>query len=175
MDDFSMNGFVSDPWSFSGDSFPLSSDIDTDVIVSDIYSPAYDTAIMNSGNNSVSGWSWPTGGASGFLDSITKGIDYGLKVSATIRQGDLAMQNQGLQTYLAQSQMGIARTNADSAAEVAKIKATAQSNLSKMYSNAAGSGANLASMGGTSSSLMLYLTIAGVMLAFIQVMNSRRA
>jgi hypothetical protein len=173
MSDF-MDGFVSDPWSFSNDSFSLSSDIDTGAIISNVYGPAYDTAVMNSGSDTFGGWSWPSGGADKFLDSITKGIDYGLKVSGALRAGDLAVQNQGLQTYLAQSQMDISRTKAASAAEVAKIQATTQSNLSKMYSNAAGSGANLASMGGTSSSLMLYLTIAGVLLAFIQVMNSRR-
>lgn len=173
-----MDWFVSDPWGASGDSFPLSSDIDTGTIVSDIYSPAYDTAVMNSGPSFFSGWEWPSGSASGFLDSLTKGIDYGLKVSSTIRAGDIAMQNQGLQSYLAKSQMDIARTNAASAAEISKIKAVSQSslqsNLGRMYSNAAGSGANLAAIGGTSSSLMLYLTIAGVMLAFIQVMNTRK-
>lgn len=108
------------------------------------------------------------------LSSVTKGIDYGLKTVATFKNADLQMKSLDLQQYLAESKMGIMATQAGSAVEVEKIKAAAQSNLARTYQNAAGSTANLAAMGGTSSSLMLYLTIAGVLFAFIQVIQSRK-
>jgi hypothetical protein len=137
------------------------------------YSVAQDSAQQFSSNQTVSGFSMPASSGN-FLKNLQSGIDYGLKVSGTLRAGELASQAQNLQGYLAQSKMGILRTQAESDAEVAKIKATAAANMSKIYANAAGSGANLAALGGTKDSLMLYLTIAGVALAFIQVLNQRK-
>lgn len=173
MDEFSMDGFYNDPWGVQDTYSPLYGEN----TVSDIIQSAAESTAVGSMGDSNFGGSWSLPSAStidSLLGGLQKGIDYGLKVSGTLRAGELAQQNQGLQSYLAQQQMSIARTNAQASADVAKINAQAKQNFAMMGANAAGSGANLAALGGTSSSLMLYLTIAGVMLAFIQVINMRK-
>lgn len=109
---------------------------------------------------------------------LSKGIDYGVKLANTLVDGygkvvgiQGKVQDQQFNQYLKSAQIDILKTQVGSSSEVAKIKAITDQNVAKIYGNAAGSAANLASLGGTQNSLMLYLTIAGVIFTFIQVIK----
>lgn len=144
---------------------------------SDYASPAYETAAWNMGSDTVSGASWATSSPITATKSI---FDWGLKSADQLISGygkilglQGQVQDQQFNRYLKTSQMDLAQTSIQGQLDVARIKAETNSNVAKIYANSAGSAANLANVGQTPSSLMLYLTIAGVLFTFIQVMNSR--
>lgn len=139
--------------------------------------PASLTAAESMGESTISGASWAT---SGLLDTSKSVLDWGLKSADQLISGygkilglQGQVQDQQFNRYLKTSQMDLAQTSIMGQLDVAKIKAETNSNVARIYANGAGSAANLANVGQTPSSLMLYLTIAGVLFTFIQVMNSR--
>lgn len=144
---------------------------------SEYASPAYVTASENMGSDTFSGASW----ANSAPISATKSVlDWGLKSADQLISGygkvlglQGQVQDQQFNRYLKTSQIDLAQTSIQGQLDVAKIKAETNSNVARIYANSAGSAANLANAGQTPSSLMLYLTIAGVLFTFIQVMNSR--
>lgn len=165
-DETDMSGFYTSPWSMpTSEAFPLSQDIDIPAIVES------SAAESNSGNV-FSGWSIPSS------DAITSGIkstvDYGLSIGNSLLSGYGKLQDMELNRYLKTAQVDILQTQASGAVDVAKLKATAQTNLAKVYANSSGSAAGLANMGQSPSSLMLYLTILGVVFAGIQIIKSGR-
>lgn len=143
----------------------------------DYSSPAFDTAAANMGSNTFSGASTPS---SSFLGTTKSTFDYGLKVADQLIAGygkilglEGQVQDAQFNRYLKSSTMDLAKIQVGGQLDVAKLKAETNSNVARIYANSAGSAAGLANMGQTPSSLMLYLTIAGVLFTFIQVMNSR--
>lgn len=109
---------------------------------------------------------------------FTKALDSGVKLANQLVDGygkvigiQSKVQDQQFNQYLKGAQIDIMKTQVGSASEVAKIKAVTDQNVAKIYGNAAASGANLAALGGNQNSLMLYLTIAGVIFTFIQVIK----
>lgn len=144
---------------------------------SDYASPAYETASASMGDSTFSGASWPS---SSFLDTTKSVLDWGLSSANQLISGygkvlslQGQVQDQQFNRYLKSSQIDLAQTQINGQLDVAKLKAETNSNVARIYANGAGSAAGLANMGQTPSSLMLYLTIAGVLFTFIQVMNSR--
>lgn len=148
-----------------------------DLPASDYASPAYETASASMGSSTFSGATWPT---DSILSSSKSVFDFGLKAADQLissygkvlgLQGQV--QDQQLNRYLKSASMDLAKIQVGGQVDVAKLKAETNSNVARIYANSAGSAASLANMGQTPSSLMLYLTIAGVLFTFIQVMNSK--
>lgn len=165
-DETDMTGFYTSPWSMpTSEAFPLSTDIDVPAIVES-------AAADSNASNYFSGWSLPSSEA--ITTGIKNTVDYGLSIGNSLLTGYGKLQDMELNRYLKTAQVDILQTQAAGAVDVAKLKATAQNNLAKVYSNSTGSAASLASMGQTPSSLMLYLTILGVVFAGIQIINSGR-
>ena len=138
-------------------------------------SPDLSFALQSTDTSPSYNFSNPTSGSS---FDLSKGIDYGVKLANTLVDGygkvvgiQGKVQDQQFNQYLKSAQIDIMKTQVGSASEVAKIKAITDSNVAKIYGNAAASGANLAALGGNQNSLMLYLTIAGVIFTFIQVIK----
>lgn len=105
-------------------------------------------------------------------------VDYGLKTASQLvgAYGSILgiqgkAQDAQFGQYLKGAQIDIMKTQVASQADIAKIRALTDANIAKISANAAGSGANLAALGGSQSSLMLYLTIAGLVFTFIQVIK----
>jgi hypothetical protein len=172
-----MTGFYSSPWGPTESS--LGSGL-SDTPTND-YAPApsvaYDSASSFMTGNTVSGASSPS---ATFLGTTKSAFDFGLKAADQLiasygkvlgLQGQV--QDAQLNRYIKSSSIDLAKIQLGGQLDVAKLKAETNSNVARIYANSAGSAAGLANMGQTPSSLMLYLTIAGVLFTFIQVMNSR--
>lgn len=184
MSDFSMDGFQTDPWA-SYDS-PLSeSYIDwvPDPVVTEepayVSSPPYVTAQNSFADSNIiaaSNWSPPSFNSDGFLSGLKNFTDWGLKVSGTIFAANNAAKDQQLNNYLKKAQVDIFQTQASSAQRVAGLNAQTNANMAQMRINAANTGAVGANLGAAvgNNSLMLWLTVAGVVFAFIQVVNSSK-
>jgi len=184
MSDFSMDGFHSDPWA-AYDS-PLSEsyvewvpEVVAEPSPSFTQSPPYVTAQNIAAEvNPVasSGWEMPSFNGDKIIRNIAGFTDWGLKVSGQIFAANNAAKDQQLNNYMKKAQVDIFRQQADSASTVAAIGAKTQSNLAMMRANAANTGAVGANLGAAvgNNSLMLWLTVAGLALAFIQVVNSSK-
>lgn len=179
--------FYADPWA-TYDS-PLSDsytdwvpEVIADETPSYMQTPSYSTAMSNASETSYSnpvsssGYQIPAFSPAGFLDGLKSITDYGLKVSGTLFAANSAAKDQQLNSYLKRSQVDIFQTQAKSAQQVAGLNAQTQANLGQMRINAANTGAVGANLGTAvgNNSLMLWLTIAGVAFAFIQVLNSSK-
>lgn len=184
MSDFSMDGFYSDPWA-SYDSPLADSYIDwVPEVIADAApayesSPAYVTAQNSFADSNViaaSNWSPPSFNGDGFLSGLKNFTDWGLKVSGTIFAANNAAKDQQLNNYLKKAQVDIFQQQAASAQQIAGLNAKTQANLATMRINAANTGAVGANLGAAvgNNSLMLWLTVAGVVFAFIQVVNSSK-
>jgi len=161
MDEFSMAGFYSDPFGpINGGDIGLGSSISID-----------DVAALSLGD-AIGGSVFATG------DSILGGAkslaDWGLKATETGLNMYGKFQDQDLNRYVKTSQVEIAKTNALTAQDTAKLLGQAKVQSAQALANAARSGAGLTAMGQNPNSLMLYLTILGVVFAAIQVMNSAK-
>ncbi|WP_295002953.1 hypothetical protein [uncultured Dechloromonas sp.] len=180
MDDtVDMSGFYSDPWSFStpGNLFDspvlqntnYSTDYSQPAIGMDVL-PAVTTSTppVFTSNSPSTNADW--------LKTATAGIDYGLKVMQTGLNAKSQYQDQSLNAYLKTAQVDIARVQAGAAMDVAKLNATTAEKVATLRANAANTGAVAADLGRAAgnNSIMLWLTIAGVALAFVQVMQSGR-
>jgi len=161
MAEFSMSGFFSDPFGpINGGDIGLGSSISID-----------DVAGLSLGD-AIGGSVFPTG------DSILGGVksiaDWGLKATETGLNMYGKFQDQDLSRYVKTSQVEIAKTNALTAQDTAKLLGQAKVQSAQALANAAKSGAGLTAMGQNPNSLMLYLTILGVVFAGIQIMNSAK-
>lgn len=176
-----MSGFYNDPWAFEtpGNLY------DTPILQNTNYSTDYsqpavgmdvlpavttDTpTVFTSANPSTSS-------TSDWLKTATASIDYGLKVMQTGLNAKSQYQDQSLNAYLKTAQVDIARTQAGAAMDVAKLNATTAEKVATLRANAANTGAVAANLGRDmgNNSLMLWLTIAGVAFAFVQVLQSAR-
>ena len=182
MSEFSMDGFYQDPWA-TYDS-PLSdSYIDwvPEVVAENnqpayVNTPSYVTAADSANQNAITTYSLPSFSSDGFLSGLKNFTDWGLKVSGTVFAANNAAKDQQLNNYLKRAQVDIFQTQARSAQEIAGLNARTQSNLANMRINAANTGAVGANLGAAmgNNSLMLWLTVAGVVFAFIQVVNSAK-
>jgi hypothetical protein len=185
MSEFSMDGFYTDPW--GAYDTPLSDsylDWVPDVVSQSNDTPAYSNAPQSvtlldttaSNPISSSGWTTPSFNGDSFLKGLQNFTDWGLKVSGTVFAANNAAKDQQLNNYLKRSQVDIMQTQATSAQRVAGIQATTAGSLAMMRANAANTGAVGANLGAAvgNNSLMLWLTVAGVLFAFIQVMQSAR-
>lgn len=182
-EEFSMDGFQNNPW--AADASPLTSSYSEwapAIETTDNYvnTPSYVTATnTDTGTSSPIRNDWPTASmpsASDFIKGAQNLADWGLKFSGTIFNANNQAKDQQLNNYLKKAQVSVFQTQADSAREVANLNAKTNSNLAQMRINAANTGATAANLGGAvgNNSLMLWLTIAGVALAFIQVANSAK-
>lgn len=162
MSEFSMEGFSSDP--FAASDFSLGSGIyDIDMAAS---------IAGDSMTESIGGYS-PVSDSSSF-SSAKDIIDYGLKISDAAIKTYSAVQNQALQTYLVRNNASIDRANSDSARDVNKLLATSKVNQAQALNNLTRAKAVASELGQSPNSLMLYLTIIGVVFAGIQVLKSAK-
>lgn len=176
-----MSGFYNDPWSFSPPGNLYDSPVLQDTNYSVDYSqpaigmdvlPAVTTdtpAVFTNANPS-------TAPSVDWLKSATGAIDYGLKVMQTGLNAKSQYQDQSLNAYLKTAQVDIARIQAGAAMDVSRLNATTAEKVATMRANAANTGAVAADLGRSmgNNSLMLWLTIAGVAFAFVQVLQSAR-
>lgn len=143
-----------------------------------VYTPSYTTAsnIPDATSFSSSSFTLPTFNGDNVLKNLTNLTDWGLKVSGTVFAANNAAKDQQLNNYLKKAQVDIFQTQARSAQNVAGLNAQTQANLAQMRINAANTGAVGANLGTAmgNNSLMLWLTIAGVVFAFVQVVNSAK-
>ncbi len=161
MDEFSMAGFYSDPFGpINGGDIGLGSSISID-----------DVAALSLGD-AIGGASFPS--ADSILGGAKNIADWGLKATETGLNMYGKFQDQDLNRYVKTSQVEIAKTNALTAQDTAKLLGQAKVQSAQALANAAKSGAGLTAMGQNPNSLMLYLTILGVVFAAIQVMNSAK-
>lgn len=162
MDEFSMAGFYSDPFGpINGGDIGLGSSISID-----------DVAAMSLGDAIGGATTFPT--ADSILGGAKNIADWGLKATETALKTYGQFQDQDLNRYVKTSQVEIAKTNAETAQETARLMGQAKVQSAQALANAAKSGAGLTAMGQNPNSLMLYLTILGVVFAAIQVMNSAK-
>lgn len=176
-----MSGFYNDPWSFSdaGNLYDVpvlqdtnySVDYSQPAIGMDVL-PAYTT---NTPNVFTSPAPSSSSNPNDWLKAATSVVDYGLKVMQTGLAAKGQYQDQNLNAYLKTAQVDIARTQAGAAMDVAKLNATTAQKVATLRANAANTGAVAADLGHAAgnNAIMLWLTVAGVLLAFVQVMNSR--
>jgi hypothetical protein len=173
-----MGAFYIDPWGLD-ESGPIMDSYSTwvpEVVAPETPSytitPSYVTAVDNS--SSSPSWSLPT------LDSVIKPVistlDYGLKAYGQISAINNSVKDQELNNFLKKAQVDVFKTQALGAMNVNSINAKTAANIAQAKANLAntmGVAGNLgASVNG--NSLMLWLTIAGVALAFIQVSNTAK-
>lgn len=176
-----MTGFYNDPWSFStpGNLFdsPLLQDTNYSV---DYSQPAIGMdvlpAVTTSTPSVLTNTSPSTASTADWLRSATGAIDYGLKIMQTGLNAKAQYQDQSLNSYLKTAQVDIARVQAGAAMDVARLNATTAEKVATLRANAANTGAVAADLGRSmgNNSLMLWLTIAGVAFAFVQVLQSAR-
>lgn len=180
-EEFSMDGFQNNPWGAAVS--PLSDSYSNWVpeevtTTSYVNTPSYVTATnTDTGFTSpISNVNYSLPSAGDFLKGAQNLADWGLKFSSTIFNANNQAKDQQLNNYLKKAQVSVFQTQADSAREVANLNAKTNSNLAHMRINAANTGATAANLGNAvgNNSLMLWLTIAGVALAFVQVANSAK-
>lgn len=122
------------------------------------------------------GWSISASTANDWLKTGQTAIDYGLKVFGALTNARNTAQDHALSSYLKQAQFDLAKTQAFAAADVAKINATSAAKFAQARANlgnTVGTATNLGAAVGNNS-LMLWLTVAGLALAFIQVINTSK-
>ncbi|HLO62903.1 MAG TPA: hypothetical protein VK165_08050 [Azonexus sp.] len=176
-----MTGFYNDPWSFSTPGNLYDSPIlqDTNYSV-DYNQPAVGMDVLpavTTNEPTVFTSAAPSTSSNvDWLKSATGAIDYGLKVMQTGLAAKGQYQDQSLNAYLKTAQVDIARTQAGAAMDVARLNATTAEKVATLRANAANTGAVAANLGRDmgNNSLMLWLTIAGVAFAFVQVIQSAR-
>lgn len=182
-----MTGFYSDPWAGSSsgllyDSPALVADnsslwsIDTGAPYAPPSTGLYDVSANSVGASPFEGWSISASTANDWLKTGQNVVDYGLKVFSTLTNARNTAQDHALTSYLKQAQFDLAKTQAFAAADVAKINATSAANFAQARANlgnTVGVGTNLGAAVGNNS-LMLWLTVAGLALAFIQVVNTSK-
>lgn len=176
-----MTGFYNDPWSFETPGNLFDSPILADTNYSVDYSqPAIGMdvlpAVTTSTPTVLTNPSPSTSSNIDWLKSATGAIDYGLKVMQTGLNAKSQYQDQSLNAYLKTAQVDIARVQAGAAMDVARLNATTAEKVATLRANAANTGAVAANLGRDmgNNSLMLWLTVAGVALAFVQVIQSAR-
>lgn len=161
MSEISMNGFYSDPFGpVNGGDIGLGASITIE-----------DVASMGLGDV-IGGASFPS--ADGLLGGAKSIADWGLKATETALKTYGQFQDQDLNRYVKTSQVEIAKTNALTAQDTAKLLGQAKVQSAQALANAAKSGAGLTALGQNPNSLMLYLTILGVVFAGIQIMKTAR-
>lgn len=125
----------------------------------------------NSGPN-ISTYISPS--ANSLSGGVKNTLDYALKLSDSVLSSYAKLQQQQTNRYLGTVQADILRTNAQTSQEVARLNGQAKILGAQTLTNAARTGAGLASFGQNQGSFMLYLTILGVVFAGIQVMKSAK-
>lgn len=181
-EEFSMDGFQNNPW--GADASPLTSSYSEWAPAIETTDNYVNTPSFVTATNTDSGFSSPIRenvsysmpSASDFIKGAQNLADWGLKFSGTIFNANNQAKDQQLNNYLKKAQVSILQTQADSARDVANMNAKTNANLAQMRINSANTGSVAANLGNAvgNNSLMLWLTIAGVALAFIQVANSAK-
>ena len=182
-----LNGFYTDPWAGGTtgllyDSPALAPDtsslwsIDTSAPYQAPSTGLYDVSAQSVGPSPFEGWSISASTANDWLKTGQTAIDYGLKVFGALTNARNTAQDHALSSYLKQAQFDLAKTQAFAAADVAKINATSAAKFAQARANlgsTVGTATNLGAAVGNNS-LMLWLTVAGLALAFIQVVNTSK-
>jgi hypothetical protein len=168
---FSMDGFYTNPWGAT-DSGDLG--LGGDISISDVIPDASLTNVAAESVGSTPFVSSAPSSSSWNIGDAFKVADFGLKVYDKILSYDNQVKDAQLNRFLKTAQMDIFHTQAQSAQEVARIKATGDQNLAAIYRNAMGTGAQIANVGQSNNSMMVYLTILGLVFAAIQIMNSAK-
>lgn len=182
-----MNGFYTDPWAVdtSGllyDSPALVPDnsslwsIDTSTPYQSPNTGLYDVSANSVGPSPLEGININASTVNDWLKAGESVINTGLKVFGTLTNARNTAQDHALTSYLKQAQFDLAKTQAFAAADVAKINATSAAKFAQARANlgnTVGTATNLGAAVGNNS-LMLWLTVAGLALAFIQVINTSK-
>lgn len=106
------------------------------------------------------------------IDQGMNAINFGLKTYGSILAADNAVKDAQLNRYIKGAQIDIAKMQSNSAVEVAGINARTQANIAQTKANLAGSAALGARLGQDNSSMMLWLTVLGLVFAAVQIARS---
>ena len=117
-----------------------------------------------------SGSSWTLGN---FIDTGLSGVNYGLAVYDRITAANDKRRNSQLNDYLSRGSYDIAKTQIAGQVDVAKTNADVSRLLAQTRANLAGSAASAAQLGQSPNSLMLYLTILGLVFAGLQLYRTK--
>lgn len=175
-----MTEFYSDPWgdSVTPDLVDSYSDWSPSAVISDgpsyTETPSYVTATSGDNPNLSFNWSMPS--ADAIFKSVTTALDYGLKAYGQISAINNSVKDVELNNFLKKAQIDIFKTQAIGATNVNSINAKTAANIAQTRANLSNTAAVGANLGASvnNNSLMLWLTIAGVAFAFIQVVNSAK-
>lgn len=120
-----------------------------------------------------SAWNFSMPSASSVIDTGFKAVDWGLATYDRITNAQAKVENSQLNAYLAKSSADLARTQINGQLDIGRLNAQTGVQLAQARTNAASSLSGIAAVGQNPNSLMLYLTIIGVLFAGIQVWKSR--